>query len=502
MAKISANSIEIDNAIIEKEIENRVAMLASRNNLWQYAKKYDPKFFYDEKTLLLDVANKIQLVKEGRIRKLALSMPPRFGKSYLISVACAWILGNSPTGCIMRNAYGEALANKFSYDIQAMINSDVFKKTFENIRMSKKKKSVDCWALNTSKQFAYFGTGVGGAMTGYGANLAGIVDDPVKNMADAMSPKVLENCWDWFFSTHRTRYEESEDKTRVCPEIIISTMWSKDDLINRIIDSEGTIEEGGKWTFVSYPALKDDDTSSCEAIVSTKRLHEIRDDCILAGQDFIWETMYMNNVMQKYGNLFPLNDLIFLDEELFPTDFDMIYGQCDPADRGKNFTASVIIGVKNGLGYILDVVYTKKPYEQYKQLLIDQIIKYLPYKYTIESNKDGRIIAVEIRREVERILDRMKSEDSNMIIDVNIVAKAETKNKELRISLASNTIKTCFVFKRNYERNSFYGFLIKDLTNYLAEGNNEIDDAPDVLAGAASSMRKKSTVSSEVIHGK
>ena len=394
MNKITVSIQDIDEILLEKEIEKRQKLSIIKNNLWSYCKKLDEDFFTDDKTILYDIANRIQRVKEGQVKKLAISVYPIAGKSYLISSACSWLLGHNPTGCIMRNAYGDNLANKFSYDIKAMINGELFKNTFEGIRLSKNKKSVDCWALNTSKQFAYFGSGVGGTTTGYGCNIVGIVDDPIKNMQDAMSQKILEFVWDWFFSTHRRRYETVIGKKTVCPEIIISTMWSKNDLINRIIDAEGTVEEGGDWDFISYPALDDNDMSTCEAMMSTERLHKIREECSLAGEDFIWETMYMNRVVQKFGNLFPKSSLTFIDENLFPTSFDAIVGWCDPADRGRNFTCSAIIGIKNGLAYVLDVIHTKKGYESYKQLIVDQIIQYLPSMYIIESNKDGRIIAV------------------------------------------------------------------------------------------------------------
>ncbi len=504
MSKIAVSIQDIDEILLQKEIEKRQELSIVRDNLWEYCKKQDPEFFTDEKHILVDIANRIQKVKEGHIKKLAISVFPRAGKSYLISTACAWLLGHHPKGCIMRNAYGDNLANKFSYDIKAMIAGDLFKKTFEGIKLSKKKKAVDCWALNTSKQFAYFGSGVGGTTTGYGCNIAGIVDDPIKNMQDAMSPKILEFVWDWFFSTHRRRYETIPGKNIVCPEIIISTMWSKNDLINRIIDAEGTLEEGGDWSFVSYPALDENDKSTCEAMLTTERLHKIREECGLAGEDFIWETMYMNRVVQKFGNLFPKSSLSFIDEELFPTHFDAVIGWCDPADRGRNFTCSAIIGVKNGFAYVLDVIHTKKGYEYFKDLIVDQIVKYLPSIYVIESNKDGRIIAVEVRKEVARKLDLIKRDlpPDETVFDVRILTKNETKNKELRIMLAAPTIKSMFVFKKSYFHNSFYGFFIKDLTEYLAEGNNDTDDAPDVLAGLATILKPKGKASVEIYDGR
>ena len=95
---------------MEKRKESKIYA----DNFWEYCKKSDPEFFFDDKTLLMDLANKLQLVKEKKIRKLAVSMYPRAGKSYTISLFCSWLLGNNPDGCVMRNAYGDHLANKFS----------------------------------------------------------------------------------------------------------------------------------------------------------------------------------------------------------------------------------------------------------------------------------------------------------------------------------------------------------------------------------------------------
>ncbi len=490
---------DLNQEIIRRELEKRKESKIYADNFWEYCKKSDPEFFFDDKTLLMDLANKLQLVKEKKIRKLAVSMYPRAGKSYTISLFCSWLLGNNPDGCVMRNAYGDHLANKFSYDVRQMINQDLFKTTFEGVRLSKQKKSLDCWALNTSKQFAYFGSGVGGTTTGFGCNLAGIVDDPIKNIADAMSTKVLDFIQDWYYSTHRTRFEANLDTDFVCPEIIISTMWNKNDLLNNVLATEGTVDEGGDWHFVSYPALTEDGVSTCEAMASTENLLAIRDDCYKAGKEFIWETMYMNKVMQKFGSLFPKSELTFLDEALFPEAYDAVVGWCDPADRGTDYTCSVIVGVKNGLAYILDVIYTRKSYEYYKPLLVDQIVKYLPNYYVIEANKDGRIIAVEIRREVGNILERMRLERPDRVIDVTIATKIQTKNKEVRIMFNANTIKTSFIFPKFNFQNNFYGMFIKDLTDYLAEGINETDDAPDTLSGLASLIRPKHSALVEVL---
>jgi len=495
----SATLEDINKAILDREIKEREDLSSLQSNAWEYCKKHDREFFIEDKFILKQIANLGQLAFEKKIKKLAISVPPRFGKSYTISALCAWGLGKYSNECIMRNAYGETLANKFSYDVRSMINTDLFRRVFNGVRLSKSKKSLDVWALNTSKQFAYFGFGTGGTATGYGASLAAIVDDPIKNIEEALSPLATEKIWDWYGSTHKTRKETNPITKETCPDIIISTMWSGSDLINRVIDSEGTVDEGGSWHFISFPALDENDVSICEAIAPTERLLEIRDEFARNNQTFIWETMYQCNVIEKFGQLFPKEDLMFMDREMFPKHYDYIIGYLDPADEGSNYTCSVICGFKDGFGYIIDVVFTQDSYEKYKPLLENQILMYLPDTYICESNKDGRIIAVELRKSIQPKIDVINSLSCEIKRVVQIVTKKQTKNKEMRIKYNSGTIKASMIFLSKKFHNFYYALFIKFLTKYLSNGKNASDDAPDVLAGIASTFKGNGIVECEVI---
>ena len=82
---------DLNQEIIRRELEKRKESKIYADNFWEYCKKSDPEFFFDDKTLLMDLANKLQLVKEKKIRKLAVSMYPRAGKSYTISLFCSWL---------------------------------------------------------------------------------------------------------------------------------------------------------------------------------------------------------------------------------------------------------------------------------------------------------------------------------------------------------------------------------------------------------------------------
>lgn len=77
MNKITVSIQDIDEILLEKEIEKRQKLSIIKNNLWSYCKKLDEDFFTDDKTILYDIANRIQRVKEGQVKKLAISVYPR-----------------------------------------------------------------------------------------------------------------------------------------------------------------------------------------------------------------------------------------------------------------------------------------------------------------------------------------------------------------------------------------------------------------------------------------
>jgi hypothetical protein len=113
--------------IILKELQRREL----QNNFYAFCVYMDPVFFSDDKPHLRIIAEAFQSVADGRINELAISLPPRAGKSYITSLFCAWMLGKHPDGSIMRNSYAAKLAEKFSKDIrdgiiQGAVGADLF----------------------------------------------------------------------------------------------------------------------------------------------------------------------------------------------------------------------------------------------------------------------------------------------------------------------------------------------------------------------------------------
>ena len=165
---------------MDKEIlKHQLRLELCRRDFWEFCKYYDSKFFNENKWHLKKIANAFQRVVEGELKKLAVSLPPRGGKSYITSLFCAWCLGKNPKGSIMRNSYAAKLAEKFSKDIRdGIIISPKFLEVFPDVRLGKS-TAIDGWSLEGNTQPSYFCAGVGGAITGFGCNMLAILDKRV-----------------------------------------------------------------------------------------------------------------------------------------------------------------------------------------------------------------------------------------------------------------------------------------------------------------------------------
>lgn len=191
-----------------------------------------------------EIAAKLEAVEKGEIKRLMLFVPPRHGKSELSSIIFpAWYIGKHPEHEVIVASYSAELAEDFGYKTRAMVNDAEYKEIF-NARLRQDSKSRAKWL--TMEGGGYTASGVGGAITGRGANLL-IIDDPVKNREDAESEVIRDKTYSWYTSTAYTRLEK-DGKV-----ILIMTRWHMDDLAGRLLKDQ---EEGGdKWEVIKFPAV-------------------------------------------------------------------------------------------------------------------------------------------------------------------------------------------------------------------------------------------------------
>jgi|HubBroStandDraft_6_1064221.scaffolds.fasta_scaffold00012_123 predicted phage terminase large subunit-like protein len=185
----------------------------------------------------------LEAVERGEIDRLVVMMPPRHGKTMHVSQALpAWALGRNPRRQIILASYGAELAEGNSRKARAYLRSDRW--PFE-CTVSEESRAQNRW--QTDAGGILIATGCEGGLTGYGADLL-IIDDPIRDRADAESESLRERLWQWYSDVARTRLMPNG---RV---ILCQTRWHDDDLAGRILSSG----DGKRWTVLSLPAIAEE----------------------------------------------------------------------------------------------------------------------------------------------------------------------------------------------------------------------------------------------------
>lgn len=214
----------------------------------------------------LKLIDALQRIAERKYKRLVVMMPPRHGKSELVSrLFPAWCFVRNPNEQVILASYSADLASAMNRDCQRIITSTEFANLFPETRISDGK---DVGLTRNSKRFDivggkgyYMSAGVGGGITGAGATI-GIIDDPVKNSEEADSKVYRDKAHEWYRSTFRSRFEPG------AIEIICQTRWHEDDLTGRVLTGKNESTE-----VISLPALaetKEEDRAQGDPLWESK----------------------------------------------------------------------------------------------------------------------------------------------------------------------------------------------------------------------------------------
>lgn len=242
----------------------------------------------------------------GRIKRLMVFMPPRHGKSLLCSQYFpAWFIGKYKKRVILTSYEATFAASwgRLARDVLTEWGEAAF-----GVRVSQKSSAGDWWELDGAqgRHGVMMTAGVGGAITGKGADLL-IIDDPVKNAEEANSPTYREKAWRWYTSTAYTRLQPDAGV------LVIQTRWHEDDLSGRILHESQRPDE---WRVLSLPAIAEQDEwyaiAGCPpfrrnegdplwpAAYDTQALAHIRQDV----GDYDWSALYQQHPTPRGGSVF------------------------------------------------------------------------------------------------------------------------------------------------------------------------------------------------------
>ena len=342
------------------------------------------------------MADAFERVARGDLKRLIINMPPRHTKSEFASYLLpSWFLGKYPEKKIIQTAHTAELAVGFGRKVRNLVSSDEYRKVFDTV-LSSDSKAAGRW--NTDAGGDYFAIGVGGAVTGKGADLL-IIDDPHSEQeAKQGNPAVFDNVYEWFTSGPRQRLQPGG------AIIIVMTRWSKRDLTGQILKNAG--KEGvDQWEIIDFPAIMPSGTPLWPAFWSKTALEALKAELPVAK----WEAQYQQNPTSEEGAIIKREHWRIWEKDHAP-DCDYIIQSWDTAFEKNNradYSACTTWGVFDQVNQhgdlraniiLLDAFKGRLEFPELKKQALELYQEWEPDTLIVEKRAAGAPLIYEMRK--------------------------------------------------------------------------------------------------------
>ena len=230
--------------LLEEQLKKLDTRDLARDKFMAYAKHVYDGFIEGRHHKI--IAEKLEAIAEGKLKRLIVNMPPRHSKSEFASYLMpSWFLGRNPKLKIIQATMNTELAVRFGRKVRDLIADPIYAEIFPDTDLKQDSQAAGRW--ETSAGGEYFAAGVGAAMTGRGADLL-IIDDPHSEQ-DALSSSAYDTAYEWYTSGPRQRLQPGGTI------IIVQTRWSKKDLTGRLLGAQARDLMADQWDVVEFPAI-------------------------------------------------------------------------------------------------------------------------------------------------------------------------------------------------------------------------------------------------------
>jgi predicted phage terminase large subunit-like protein len=240
------------------------------------------------------LANAFERIADGRLKRLTISMPPRWGKSELGSICLpAWFMGRFPDKKIIQASANTGNAKVFGRKVKAIMESDIYKQIFPGVTLSKDSKGSGAFATNQGGE--YFALGIDSGVAGKGAHL--LICDDIVNEQDAKTgnPKAFDAAWTWFQTGPLQRLQPGG------AIVMIATRWSKADPIGKVQRAMRLDSNADKYESIEFAALDGNGESNFPEYWPTKDLLEKKNNML----PVFWNAQYMQNPTAAENSIVP-----------------------------------------------------------------------------------------------------------------------------------------------------------------------------------------------------
>jgi len=219
------------------------------------------------------MAKKFEAIANGTLKRLIINMPPRHTKSEFASYLLpSWFLGRYPGKKIIQCSNTADLAVGFGRKVRNLVDSEQYSTVFPDVSLRQDSKAAGRWATNQNGE--YFAIGVGGTVTGKGADLL-IIDDPHSEQEAALAsgdPTVFDRVYEWYTSGPRQRLQPGG------AIVIVMTRWAEKDLTGRVMKDAAMRDSSDEWEVIEFPAILPSGNPLWPEFWSFKELSALREE--------------------------------------------------------------------------------------------------------------------------------------------------------------------------------------------------------------------------------
>ncbi len=361
----------------------------------EFVKVMWPGFIHGRHHALM--AKKFEDIAEGKIKRLIINMPPRHTKSEFASYMLpAWFLGRYPNKKIIQCSNTAELAVGFGRKVRNLVDGDQYAKVFPNVSLRSDSKAAGRWSTNANGE--YFAIGVGGTVTGKGADLL-IIDDPHSEQEAALAasnPEVYDKVYEWYGSGPRQRLQPGG------AIVIVMTRWGKRDLTGRILQS--AIErDGDEWDIIELPAILPTEKPLWPEFWSMDELVKLRNELPVSK----WSAQYQQSPTSEAGAIVKREWWqMWENEQPPPCEFiiqswDTAFTKNERSDYSACTTWGVFYKDENPDDphvILLDAFKERLEFPELKERALQYYREWEPDAFIIEAKASGAPLVFELRR--------------------------------------------------------------------------------------------------------
>ena len=378
-----------------EDYKNSVVRKAAQQSFMSFVKQMWPGFILGRHHALM--AKKFEEIADGKTKRLIINMPPRHTKSEFASYLLpAWFLGKYPHKKVIQCSNTAELAVGFGRKVRNLVDGETYAKIFPNVALRTDSKAAGRWATNANGD--YFAIGVGGTVTGKGADLL-IIDDPHSEQEAALAasdPSVYDKIFEWYSSGPRQRLQPGGSI------VIVMTRWGKRDLTGRVLQSM-VERDGDEWEVISLPAIMPSGLSLWPEFWSLEELEKLKNELPISK----WSAQYQQDPSAEEGALVKREWWKVWDKESPPAcafiiqSWDTAFTKNERSDYSACTTWGVFYMNENENDphvILLDALKERLEFPELKIRALEMYKEWEPDAFIVEAKASGAPLVFELRR--------------------------------------------------------------------------------------------------------